>query len=68
MKKKINQQTNKKKNWNHGIRSHCYMQIDGGKVEILADFNFLCSKSTVTSDWSTKWKNPCSLEEKVWQT
>ena len=39
-------------------------QIDGGKVEILEDFNFLCSKSTVASDWSTKWKKPLILGRK----
>ena len=35
-----------------------------GKVEILEDFNFLCSKSTVASDWSTKWKKPLLLGRK----
>ena len=38
-------------------------QIDGEKVEIVADFIFLGSKITA----AMKLKDVCSLEEKLWQ-
>ena len=36
-------------------------QIDGEKVETVADFIFLGSKITVDSDWDMKLKDACSL-------
>ena len=39
--------------------------IDGEKVETVPNFIFLGSKITVHS---TKWKDVCSLEEKLWPT
>ena len=41
-------------------------QIDGEKVETVADFIFLCSKITADDDCSHKLKVTCSLEEKPW--
>ena len=38
----------------------------GDKMETVADFIFLGSKSNVESDF--KLKEACSLEEKLWQT
>ena len=38
---------------------------DGEKVETVPNFIFLGSKITVHS---TKWKDVCSLEEKLWPT
>ena len=43
-------------------------QIDGEKVEAMADFIFLVSKITVEGDAEMKLKDACSLEEKLWQT
>ena len=43
------------------------LQIDGKKVETVADFIFLYSKITVDSDWSHEIKRHFSLEEKLWQ-
>ena len=40
-------------------------QIDGGKVEILADFIFLGSKITADGYCSPELKDACSLEEKL---
>ena len=40
-------------------------QIDGGKMETVRDFIFLGSKITADSDCSMKFKNTCSLEEKL---
>ena len=43
-------------------------QIDGEKVETVADFIFLSSKITVDGGLAaTKLKDTCSLEEKQWQ-
>ena len=39
--------------------------IDGGKVETVADFIFLGSKTTVVDDYSHEIKKACSLEEKL---
>ena len=44
-------------------------QIDGGKkMETLTDFIFLGSKITVMVSAAMKWKDICSLEEKLWWT
>ena len=43
-------------------------QIDGEKMETVAEFIFLGSKTTVKSGYSHKIKDTCSLEEKLWQT
>ena len=43
-------------------------QIDGGKVETVADFIFLGSKITANLTTTTKLKDTCSLGEKLWQT
>ena len=40
-------------------------QIDGEKVETVADFIFLGSKITVDSDCSQKLNDICYLEEKL---
>ena len=42
-------------------------QIDGEKLETVADFIFLGSKITAKGDYSHK-KDNCSLEEKLWPT
>ena len=43
-------------------------QIDGEKVEIVADFIFWGPKITADGDCSHEIKYACSLEEKIWQT
>ena len=40
-------------------------QIDGGKVETVADFIFLGSKMTVDSDYSHEFKRPLLLGRKA---
>ena len=40
-------------------------QIDGGKVETVADFIFLGSKITANLTTTTKLKDTCSLGEKL---
>ena len=45
-------------------------QIDGGKVQTVANFIFLGSKITADNDCSheiIKLKDSCSFEEKLWQ-
>ena len=42
-----------------------YWQIDGEKIETVADFIFLSSKITADGDWATILKDACSLEEKL---
>ena len=43
-------------------------QIDGEKMETVADFIFLGSKVTVDHDWSHEIKRCWLYEEKLWQT
>ena len=43
-------------------------QIEGEKVETVANFIFFGSKIIVDGDWDTKLKDTWSLEEKLWQT
>ena len=43
-------------------------QIDGEKMEAVADILFLGSKITVDVDWHYEIKDTCSLEGKLWQT
>ena len=43
-------------------------QIDGEKMETVAEFIFLGSKITAESGCRHKIKDTCSLEEKLWQT
>ena len=43
-------------------------QIDGEKVEIVADFIFLGSRINGAVTAAMKLKDACSLEEKLWQT
>ena len=43
-------------------------QIDGETMETVTDFISMGSKITVDSDCSHEIKDPCSLEEKLWQT
>ena len=43
-------------------------QIDGGKMETVADFIFLGSKITWMLTEAMKLKDACSLEEKLWPT
>ena len=42
-------------------------QIDGETVEMVADFIFLGSKTTAMVISAIKWKDTCSLEEKLWK-
>ena len=42
-------------------------QVDGEKMETVADFIFLGSKSTVDSDCNQKLNDTSYLEEKLWQ-
>ena len=53
------------------IMASCYFtswQIDGEKVEAVADFLFFGSKITVDVTEAMKLKYSCSLEGKWWQT
>ena len=43
-------------------------QIDWEKMEIVADFIFLCSKITVDGNCSHEIKKRLLLEEKLWKT
>ena len=43
-------------------------QKEGGKVETVRDFIFLGSKITAMMTAAMKFKDTCSLEEKLWQT
>ena len=43
-------------------------QKEKGKVEAVTDFTFLGSKITTDSHWTHKFKDACSLEEKLWLT
>ena len=43
-------------------------QIDGGTMEIVADFIFWAPKSLGMVTAAMKLKDACSLEEKLWQT
>ena len=43
-------------------------QIDGVIVDTVTDFIFWGSKITPDGDCSMKWKDICSLEEKLWAT
>ena len=47
---------NIKKNQDHGIQCHHFMEIERGKVEAVADFIFLDSKITENGDCSHKIK------------
>ena len=40
----------------------------GGGMETVVDFTFLVSKITADGETATKFKDTCSLEEKLWQT
>ena len=42
------------------------LQIDGETMETVTDFSFLGSKITAVTA-AMKWKDACSLEEKLWQ-
>ena len=43
-------------------------QIDGEKMETVADFTLLGSKITVEESAAMKLNDICSLERKLWQT
>ena len=43
-------------------------QINGETMETVTDFNFLTQKSLQMVTAAMKWKDACSLEEKLWQT
>ena len=43
-------------------------QINGEKIETVTDFIFFSSKSLQTVTAAMKWKDACSLEEKLWPT
>ena len=44
------------------------LQIEGGNVEVVTDFIFLSSDITQMVTAAMKWKDTCSLEEKLWKT
>ena len=44
------------------------LQIEGGNVEAVTDFIFLSSNITQMVTAAMKWKDTCSLEEKLWKT
>ena len=41
-------------------------QVDGETMETVKDFIFLGSKITAVVTAAMKWKDTCSLEEKLW--
>ena len=43
-------------------------QVDGKQWKQWQTFIFLGSKITADGDCATRWKDTCSLEEKLWQT
>ena len=43
-------------------------QIDGETMETVTDFIFLGSKSLQMVTAAMKWKDTCSVEEKLWST
>ena len=43
-------------------------QVDEETMETVIDFIFLGSKTLRTMTAAVKLKDPCSLEEKLWQT
>ena len=43
-------------------------QIDGETMETVTDFIFLGSKSLQMVTAAMKWKDTCSVEEKLWPT
>ena len=59
---------NIQKNEDYGIQFHHFMQVDGEKVETVAEILFpWASKSLRTVTAALKLKDVCSLEEKLWQ-
>ena len=44
------------------------LQIEGGNVEAVTDLIFLSSNITQMVTAAMKWKDTCSLEEKLWKT
>ena len=52
-------------NYDHGIQSHHFMAIDGGKVEKLTDFIFLGSKITADGNYSHEIKRHLLLGRKA---
>ena len=53
---------------NHGIWSHHSWQIDGETVETVRDFTLGAPKALQMETAAMKWKDSCSLEEKLWPT
>ena len=43
-------------------------QIDEETMETVRNFVFWGSKITADGDFAMKWKDSCSLEEKLWPT
>ena len=43
-------------------------RIEEETMETVTDFIFLGSKITGDGDWALKWKEACSVEEKLWPT
>ena len=56
---------NIKKNQDHGIQCHHFMEIERGKVEAVADFIFLGSKVTADGDCSHEIKRRLLLGKKA---
>ena len=63
--KKAGLKLNIKKNQDHGIQCHHFMEIERGKVEAVADFIFLGSKVTADGDCSHEVKRCLLLGKKL---
>ena len=57
--------TQHSENWDNGIQSHNFMQMDGETMERVTDFILLDSKITVEGDFSHEIKRCVHLEEKL---
>ena len=55
-------------NWDHGIQSHHFMEIDGETMETVRDFISWVPKSLQMVTAAMKLKDACSVEEKLWPT
>ena len=55
----------KKKKWDHGIQPISAQQIEGEKVEVVTDFLFLGSESTVDDDRSHEFRKQLFLGRKA---
>ena len=60
--------TQHSKNYGHGIWSHHFMANRWGNMETMRDFILGASKSLQMVTAAMKFKDTCSLEEKLWPT